>query len=121
MIDLKKLNFDLMRENALNAVPIDCMNHILLLDYVKYAQTRIEGLEAQLPKWVSVDEPPKTYGWYLICISDPLNLGYDTSRAFKAWFNEVCQQWTDADCIEDGCEVTHWMPLPQPRKGKDND
>lgn len=40
------------------------------------------------------------------------------------WFSCTCEDYlqeygeSDIDCMDDGIVVTHWMPIPQPPKGK---
>ena len=73
----------------------------------------IERLEAQVPKWISVEErlPPPETKIYLIASHSP-----DGEQIVKtsvwAW-DEIGEtgDWMNWN------EVTHWMPLPEPPRG----
>lgn len=79
------------------------MKKLAVLDY-------IQQLEAQVPKWISVeDHTPMNEDEVLILINGKnINIG---------WFNERCGVWhVSSNCIL--VEVTHWMPLPEsPKEG----
>lgn len=64
-------------------------------------------------RWISVkDRLPEEEGKYLICCSD----GYQTTAEYE---NKTWLVYTGRyEEIED---VTHWMPLPEPPKGDDDE
>ena len=73
------------------------------------------GSASQVPHgWVSVDEGrPDEFGTYLVWLTDVQDAGWDTGRAWTASWSGV-HGWEGCVPMEDGCEVTHWMPLPKP-------
>lgn len=98
---------------------------------------RIEELEAQMPKWVSVeDKLPEESGEYTVYIQmgtgvevpDFLgsnDLSYVTSVYFKKrqklWFDEYEESYNaDLSLVDTANDfhVTHWMELPEPPKGE---
>lgn len=68
-------------------------------------------------EWVRCDERlPKLTGNYCIAIADPDDIGWSSSVSWTAFWSGEC--WEDCDPVEDGQPVTHWQPMPQPPKGK---
>lgn len=71
------------------------------------------GKEAAQPHWVSVDDPPKKEGKYLVCWKDGGGFCYDT-----AWWTSVgtwaLSHWT-------GVTVTHWMYVEPPKEDADGE
>lgn len=80
----------------------------------------IQQLEAQVPKWISVEDPPKKGGRYLILFEDGhcCDAEFDEDIDFDSQFGEWVEiyhpetlgyldsEWRGYQ------EVTHWMPLP---------
>ena len=65
--------------------------------------------------WISVDEPPKERGIYQVFLWDK-----EMERS-KVWYGQFTgYSWSVYDIYGDGmrCEVTHWMPIPEPPKGE---
>lgn len=117
----------------------DCIDNLLraAADALEVAEKRIVELEAQIPKWVSVeDHLPEESGEYTVYIqmgtgvevpdffgSD--DLSYVTSMYFKErqklWLDEYDEAYNAdlslVDTVND-YHVTHWMPLPQKPKGE---
>ena len=106
-------------------------------DALEAADKRIEELEAQMPKWVSVeDKLPEESGEYTVYIQmgtgvevpDFLgsnDLSYVTSVYFKKrqklWFDEYEESYNaDLSLVDTANDfhVTHWMELPEPPKGE---
>lgn len=66
---------------------------------------------ATTTKWIPVtDENPKEAGEYIVKIAY-------ASAATALWYNPVEDVWFSDD-YRDTYPVTHWMPLPEPPKGK---
>lgn len=70
------------------------------------ASAMLEQLAAQVPKWISVEEPPARPGFYLVMIQG-------AKQATMLWWS-ICGEWYDNPAIT--YRVTHWMPLPVPPK-----
>ena len=118
---------------------VDC-GQILMLDAadaLEAYEKRIAELEAQIPKWVSVeDHLPEQSGEYIVYIQmgtgvevpDFLgsnDLSYVTSVYFKKrqklWFDEYEESYNaDLSLVDTANDfhVTHWMELPEPPKGE---
>lgn len=82
------------------------------------ALTYIQRLEAQVPRWISVDERlPETREWVLV-IGEFVPEG--------GWFvPHIAEYYRDSWRLDDDeysypedrhIKVTHWMPLPEPPK-----
>lgn len=70
----------------------------------------LEQLEAQVPKWISVEERlPENADDVLIVTNCGIGLGY-----YSIYFGE----WVDYVDTDSG-RVTHWMPLPEEPKEDD--
>ena len=67
----------------------------------------IQQLEAQVPKWISVEERLPEYGRYLVIIQTECGMG----KVITATYNDM-GWWTYGN----SGELTHWMPLPEPPK-----
>ena len=101
------------------------------------ADKRIAELEAQIPKWVSVeDHLPEESGEYIVYIqmgtgvevpdffgSD--DLSFVTSMYFKErqklWLDEYDEAYNaDLSLVDTANDyhITHWMKLPKPPKGE---
>lgn len=77
----------------------------------------IQQLEAQIPKWISVDNPPKYTSNYLVYVwvAYPDGIAYMDVRT--GVYNIVYKTWTIPHSnLEAVGEPTHWMPLPEPPK-----
>ena len=104
---------------------------------IKLLLAAADALEAQIPKWVSVeDRLPEESGEYIVYIqmgtgvempdffgSD--DLSYVTSMYFKEsqklWLDEYDEVYNaDLSLVDTANDfhVTHWMPLPQKPKGE---
>lgn len=100
-------------------------------------EKRIAELEAQMPKWVSVDDQlPEESGEYIVYIQmgtsvevpdffGSNDLSYVTSMYFKErqklWLDEDDEAYNaDLSLVDTANDyhVTHWMPLPQKLKGE---
>ena len=65
-------------------------------------------------EWISVDDRiPENSGKYLVVYRNKYN--GSTSIAIKAYIKCRVGEWWSNDYVYD---VTHWMPLPKPPKGK---
>lgn len=71
----------------------------------------IEQLEAQVPKWISMEErlPEKT-DKYIVCTA---------KRSVYCTKFHKCGK--GGDFRTDNIHITHWMPLPEPPKEEEND
>lgn len=67
----------------------------------------IQQLEAQVPKWISVEERLPKSGRYLVITKK----GDGMTKVNTATYNDM-GWWTYANFGE----ITHWMPLPKPPK-----
>ena len=74
----------------------------------KDALTYILQLEAQVPKWISVEERLPKELQYVIAIN---RYDDDSFEPCIAYFS--AREWFTGSFIG-GCEITHWMPLPEP-------
>lgn len=109
-------------------------------DALEAADKRIEKLEKQLTKWVSVeDKLPEESGEYIVYIQmgtgvevpdffGSNDLSYVTSIHFRKeqniWFDEYDESYNaDLSLVDtaNAFHVTHWMPLPQKPKGEHDD
>ena len=75
------------------------------------------GYEAGKPKWIPVSERlPEYFGTFIVAIfeNDPDNTTY-TDCADYDYFSKI---WRPIGYFAKGCEITHWMPLPEPPKGE---
>ena len=65
-------------------------------------------------EWISVDDELPEVGGYVVCIAkrNPFSRFMPmVARIEKnGWVNPMTEQYIS--------EVTHWMPMPQPRKGE---
>lgn len=92
----------------------ECKNQEILTD----ALTLIEQLEAQVPRWISVEErlPEVSDVVLVVANGKPLeNITLDNALLIASFWDE--EGWI-ADGFEgwDALKVTHWMPLPEPLK-----
>lgn len=82
---------------------------------IKQLQKRITELEAQVPKWISVDDRlPDTCAYgvngILIDVSDIVVTNQGAAVLFDGYWCEV--GWDSHDLGKRIQGVTHWMPLP---------
>lgn len=92
----------------------NCPYYNALCDYENImvdALSLIQQLEAQVPRWISVEERmPEDDGDVLLVIDSEIGLGY-----YSIYFDE----WVDYTRT-DVNHVTHWMPLPSTEGLHDN-
>ncbi len=63
--------------------------------------------------WIPVaDREPDKEGWYVVAIADPEDIGWETKVWWRARWDG--NYWVDADPIEDGQPVTHWLEITMP-------
>jgi hypothetical protein len=77
------------------------------------AAARIRALKtAPMPSpWISVDERlPERDGWYAVIVGDPNDTGWATDVWWRAHFRNG--EWCEANPVDDGQPVKHWMALP---------
>lgn len=105
-----------------------------LEDHIGDITKKVERLEAQVPKWISVEERlPGTEDPVLILVKETEHYGlhkekskvyycqylayWDDDEWYTSWCNG-CRKISDTakEPNEDEYEVTHWMPLPEPPK-----
>ena len=116
-------------EKCPNAVKVEGYPEIMCADFDSVGENAlayIQLLEAQAPKWISVDDPPKKGGRCLILFEDGhcCDAEYDEDIDFDSQFGEwvaiyhpdtlgyLDSEWRGYQ------EVTHWMPLPAaPKEG----
>jgi hypothetical protein len=83
-------------------------------DYLRAgALLAIEHLEAQQPKWISVEERlPKhaisAFVYARLCVGGRI---HKIGSTYISLFMPPTKSWRD---VPDGWKVTHWMPLPEP-------
>lgn len=73
-----------------------------------------DALDA-MPKWISVETPPKFTCDYLVYVWVAYHDGIAQMEMRAAIYNTVYKSWT-VNCgrLEVVGEPTHWMPLPEP-------
>ena len=70
-------------------------------------------------RWISIDDNlPEFEGWYLTAFEpeDIEELGY-LNKAYETmiYTNSLGDYiWEGSEPADDGCRVSHWMPLPEP-------
>ena len=81
-----------------------CMDAALALEQLR---DESEKLKAQVPRWIPLEErlPEPT--------ENPV-LAFDCTGPVMAWYSPT-MGWMYRTGIA-GCEITHWMHLPQPPK-----
>lgn len=72
-----------------------------------------------IQKWVSVDEPPKENGKYLVLLEQGgmIDAKYEKRRG---GFGDYHEDWTEDGLVHTWVPfkiVAHWMPLPAPPEG----
>lgn len=78
-------------------------NHAIMADALAY----IKQLEAQVPKWISVeDELPEEPCAVLVVLRG--------NAAGVAWYCKKYFETGSGLCFSAGNGITHWMPLPEP-------
>jgi hypothetical protein len=63
---------------------------------------------------------PEEAGIYIVWLADPMDTGWAVDRA---WTAQALSDgdWDGCPPLEDGCEITHWMPLPAAPSGVPQD
>lgn len=72
----------------------------------------IQQLEAQVPRWISVEERLPERG--ITKCSACVKCGDGLKRVVCASYNAELKLWTGWHGEKIGNEITHWMPLPAP-------
>lgn len=90
-----------------NECPAYIENCVCDFSIVRCTLAYIQQLEAQVPKWISVEERLPEDGRYLVLTEKAGN----TKKVHTATYNSL-GWWTYANFGE----ITHWMPLPEPPK-----
>lgn len=67
-----------------------------------------EKIEVQVPKWISVNDPPKEKGYYLVTVN------YHGHRFTDTVYFRGKSHWAKNEEY-----ITHWMHLPDPAEGDD--
>ncbi len=90
----------------------DCADTLM-----KHALAYIRQLEAQVPRWIPVEERlPKHDGWVLVIVNGEHGIttfydAYMLARYYPAdgWLIDDYENWETPD-------VSFWLPLPEPPK-----
>ena len=95
----------------------ECMEEYDNAPIQRDALAYIQQLEAAQPKWISVENPPKSTSDYLVYVWVSYPDGIAGMEMRTAIYNTVRKEWTvNHGRIEAiGCP-SHWMPLPKPPK-----
>lgn len=73
-------------------------------EFGQYEKAYVAGYQAAQPKWIGVETPPETVGYYLALLKEP---PYGSScHKSVSYFEPTPDPWWDKD------GVTHWLPLP---------
>ena len=97
----------------------DCRDMKPGYEIARNALALIERLEAQVPRWIGVEErfPEKLNGNNQIYITEEV-IGFDGECAYIGQYKvyKYDGHWTffDGNFFRD--DITHWMPLPEPPK-----
>ena len=78
------------------------------------AADAIEELQAQIPRWISVEERlPETDDFVIVAVLDERG---DTPYQYTdfGWYLDAARCWIVN--AEQRRDITHWMPLPEPPK-----
>ena len=80
---------------------------------IETVRNLIRQLEAQVPKWISVEDrlPEATIPPHDVLVYHNIGGGMYIDRA---WYSYDIHKWRS--CLGDKLKVTHWMPLPEPPK-----
>ena len=124
-------------EKCPNAVKVEGYSEIMCADFDSMGENAlayIKQLEAQVPKWISVEERlPDDLEEVLILVKETEFYGQykEFSKSYFCqyigcvddgeWFTVWCHghryiKDTAKEPCADKLEVTHWMPLPEPPK-----
>ena len=111
--------FDEIKQGLAGCKPGRCAPDCLYGDMIGCVQTMhqdtlamIQQLEAQVPKWISVEERlPEDDDDVLMMTDMGMSMGYYCRDSFS-------DRWVDYVNSDSRC-VTHWMPLPEPPKEDD--
>ena len=81
------------------------------------AAAAIEELQAAQPHWVSVEQPPKNHGKYLVCYVEKGEFYWEEAHYC---FYQDGDKWTAwSSYQDDDVEITpdYWMPIEPPKEG----
>ena len=100
---------------------VDCLIGVCRMKPMKDALAYIEHLEAQIPKWISVEERlPEPFQCVIVHVRHTKKWRDKELDPSKWWrvVEEDCWSGVNwcGNADEDIHEVTHWMPLPEPPK-----
>lgn len=74
------------------------------------ALTYIQQLEAQVPRWIPVEERlPATDDDVLIVTNNEFGTGYEVGQGYY----DICDEEWFGHAYVGTIDVTHWMPLPE--------
>ena len=94
-------------------LPVENIQSLSDLNEILTLRQRVKELEAQVPKWISVEDelPPKDV-WVLWLDGEQTMAPYNDARHIDKIDNR-------GECVVNYIHnYTHWMPLPQPPKGE---
>lgn len=109
----------------------DVCNPVSACDALKYAERAVEAGYSKQSGWISVKERLPEDGWSdedfypMDCllaakVGDRIVVDWGTRGVSLSWHTnkkecywEILHDWDEGQ----GCEITHWMPLPEAPKG----
>ena len=84
--------------------------------FTEYLADHLIANGVTIQRWIPASEKPKEVGEYNVMIKGtPVSTTLFYSVYHEAWY-----EFSDDD-FEQPYEITHWMPLPQPPKEKQNE
>ena len=85
------------------------VQHMAMKDALAY----IQQLEAQVPRWIPVEERlPATDDDVLIVTNNEFGTGYEVGQGYY----DICDEEWFGHAYVGTIDVTHWMPLPKAPK-----
>jgi hypothetical protein len=83
-----------------------------LQEEINGMERTIDELEAAIPRWISVEQPPEDDGWYIVCFARTYNKTYKQTVTSACWINgEWIRNQTPST---ERMPATHWMEKPAP-------